>query len=209
MGALLFTRRRPEEAFSCSRPPFSRRDRGSGLMITVSVGLYRSASLNNGCAAFHLLVPSIGFLIFQTPILAPRPGVWILVSIAVQLRFFPHMAHFFPPAVPNPRSHAEIGVLDYRLRSAATFSSRIGFLIFQTLLAPRPGIWILVSVWLYSSASFHSECASCHPPSRRSFLMFQTPLLTPRSGLPFPFGCRSASVNLGCAAFHVLVPQRL
>ena len=40
--------------------------------------------------------------------------------------------------------------------------------------------------------------------------MFQTPLSQADIGvLDYrPFGCRSASLNLGCAAFHLLVPQR-
>ena len=116
----------PEQAYSRSTPPFSRRDRGCKFRVFSAVGP---------------LLPTLGaqfstFTIFQTPVLAPRPGVWIIVS-------------------SPPFFALRSGVWIKDLPEQAYSRSR------PPLLAQRSGIKIS---WIFScrSASSHLGCAAFH-----------------------------------------------
>ena len=155
-----------EQAYSRSRPPFSRRDRGSKYRVFSAVGP---------------LLPTLGaqlstFTIFQTPVLAPRPRVWITVTSPP---FFALRSGVWIKDLPEQAYS----------RSRPPFSRRDRGSKFRGFSAVGPLLPMLGA-------------------QLSTFSIFQTPVLAPRPGVS-PFGCRCTSLNLECAAFHLLVPNVL
>ena len=136
----------PEQAYSRSTPPFSRRDRGCKFRVFSAVGP---------------LLPTLGaqfstFTIFQTPVLAPRPGVWITVSSSpffalrsgVWIKDLPEQAYSRsrPPFSRRDRGSKFRGFSAVGPLLPTLGAQLSTFSIFQTpVLAPRPGVCITVS----------------------------------------------------------------